>query len=300
MQEIVFLSGKGGTGKTSLSASCAFLEKTCVTCDYDVEASNMHLLFNLNTVPVETVNAGQLASIDPEGCIACGLCETLCRFDAIRDLEVKSRQCEGCGLCYQVCPVRAVLLKPRLAGVLCQSGGDFQLGHFHARLLPGAGNSGRVVSRLKDLARHCAASRDCRMLISDGPPGIGCSVIASLTGACLAVMVTEPGISAFEDLQRLWALMQSRQVSAALVINKWDLNPGYTRRIETWAEQNSIPLAGRLPFSESIAGVLARGEIPASNRQLAGDYEEIWLEIKSHAAAAQIAAARSLSIPLDT
>ncbi len=94
--------------------------------------------------------------------------------------------------------------------------------------------------------------------------------------------------------------MQSRQVSAALVINKWDLNPGYTRRIETWAEQNSIPLAGRLPFSESIAGVLARGEIPASNRQLAGDYEEIWLEIKNHAAAAQIAAARSLSIPLDT
>lgn len=281
MKEILFLSGKGGTGKTSVSASCAFLQGACVTCDYDVEASNMHMLFKLTPVKVESVNAGELARINPDICIGCSLCETLCRFDAIEELVVNNLACEGCRLCFHICPVEAVSLLPRMVGDMCQSAGGFQLGHFHTNLRPGAGNSGKVVTQLKDVARQCALEKGSELLISDGPPGIGCSVIAALTGVNLVVMVTEPGISAFDDLKRLWELVQSRQVMAVAIINKWDLNPGYARAIEEWAAGNGIVVAGRIPFSEEISEALSRAEIPAADPELAGCYQAVWEAVKA-------------------
>ncbi len=283
MNEIVFLSGKGGTGKTSMSASCAFLQGDCITCDYDVEASNMHMLFKLRPQKVESISTGQLARIDLNQCVECRLCQNLCRFEAIEELIVKDLACEGCGLCFHICPVQAVSLVPRTVGDMFQSSGSIQAGHFHANIRAGSGNSGKVVSRLKDQARSFAAESGIQILISDGPPGIGCSVIASLTSASLVVIVTEPGLSAFDDLQRLWQLLCSRQVPAVIVINKWDLNPGYTELIEKWARENKLPLAGRIPFSEAIANSIAVADIPAANSALASLYEPVWQAIKIHA-----------------
>ena len=279
MNEIVFLSGKGGTGKTSVSASCAYLHKECITCDYDVEASNLHLLFNLRPLKVAAIEAGTVARIDSELCIECRLCSNLCHFDAIQELVVQDILCEGCELCFHICPVDAVERLPRTVGDLYQSSGSVQFGHFHASLIPGGGNSGKVVTQLKDQARKSASENGLDLLISDGPPGIGCSVIASLTGATMVVLVTEPGISAFDDLQRLWKLLQTRLVPATLVINKWDINQEYSDLICKWANDINITVAGKIPFSEAISECIASAAVPASDEALALFYKPIWQSI---------------------
>ncbi|MDD3853399.1 MAG: 4Fe-4S binding protein [Syntrophomonadaceae bacterium] len=279
MKEIVFLSGKGGTGKTSLCSSCVFLQPDCVMVDYDVEASNLDILFDLQLNSEEEIISGQIANINPERCIECMLCEDLCRFEAIDNLVVQEIECEGCGLCFHLCSVSAISMFPNNVGKLYH-GVDSEGTHcFYTKVKPGAGNSGKIVTQIKTKARELAEEKNTDFILADGPPGIGCSVIASLTGASLIVMVTEPGISAFDDMKRLWQLLQSRSVPAVIVINKWDLNPDYCQLIEEWAAENQIPVVGRIPYSGMISKNITNAVIPASDSNLVSIYKDVWQEI---------------------
>ncbi len=279
IKEIVFLSGKGGTGKTSLCSSCVFLQPDCVMADYDVEASNLDILFDLELNSEENIVSGQTANINPEHCIECMLCEDMCRFEAIENLVVQEIACEGCGLCFHLCSVSAITMLPNHVGKLYH-GFDSRGTHcFYTKVKPGAGNSGKIVTQIKTSAYKLAEKNNIDFILSDGPPGIGCSVIASLTGVSLTVMVTEPGISAFDDMKRLWQLLQSRAEPAVIVINKWDLNPDYCQLIEEWAAENQIPVVGRIPYSERISKNITNAVIPASDSNLVTIYNEVWQEI---------------------
>lgn len=266
MKELLFISGKGGTGKTSLTASFIQLAGHCIACDYDVDASNLPILLNPQKISGHDFSAGYTASIDAESCTSCGLCVEICRFDAISsEYEILPLACEGCGFCEKICPVHAITMQDRPSGHWFQGLFNEDQTMFFADLRPGEENSGKLVAQVKTMARQMATAGDIPLIIADGPPGIGCAVISSMVGVDLIVLVAEPSVSGLHDLQRVYQLMQLRGIKGVLIINKWDLNPEVNQDIENWAVKNNIPLVGKIPFSTIIADAVAQARNPVAN-----------------------------------
>ncbi|MDD8016135.1 MAG: ATP-binding protein [Acidobacteriota bacterium] len=262
MKQIVVISGKGGTGKTVLSACFAALSRNAVLADADVDASNLHLLLHPEIEERRVFKGGRKARIDAEKCDNCGVCIPACRFDALAEnasgrVAVDRLSCEGCGICFRLCPAQAVGMEVRDCGEWYVS--RTRYGPFvHARLGAGEENSGKLVTEVRKRATEIAAKEDRDLLIMDGSPGIGCPVIASLTGANLALIVTEPTLSGVHDMERIVELARHFKIPAAACINKYDLNMDNAEAIETWCESHSIPVAGKVAFDPSVMDSVVR------------------------------------------
>jgi MinD superfamily P-loop ATPase len=258
MREVVVLSGKGGTGKTSIVGSLAALAKSKVLADCDVDAADLHLLLKPTVKQENEFWSGQLAFIDEEKCTQCGLCQELCRFDAIKDYMVNPVACEGCGFCSHVCPEEAITMRENMSGHWFIS--DTKYGPLvHARLGIAQENSGKLVAQVRQQARRIAQERGLEYTISDGPPGIGCPVISSLSGASLALMVAEPTLSGIHDLERVLGVSGHFGVPATVAINKYDLNEDNTRRIEDYCQSQEIEVAAKIPFDNAVTEAIVRG-----------------------------------------
>ncbi len=277
MKELVVLSGKGGTGKTTLVGSFAALAKHKVLADCDVDAADLHLLLAPSVRETHEFTSGQLAAIERARCTGCGLCVEHCRFDAIHDFTVDPLACEGCGFCARVCPEGAITMTERLSGHWYLS--DTVYGPLvHARLGIGEENSGKLVTTVRNAARALAEREGSELIISDGPPGIGCPVISSLSGADLALLVTEPTLSGIHDLERVVGACRHFGAPAAVCINQYDVSEENSRRIEDWCGTEDIPVVGRLPYDDAIPQAIARGVPVVKTRRdgIARDIENLW------------------------
>ena len=258
MKEIVVISGKGGTGKTSITASFTVLgAPTLVAADCDVDAADMHLLLKPDMAIREDFYSGEVAVIDPSACIGCGRCAQVCHFNAIsrrgRTYEIDSLACEGCGYCSRVCPTRAISNHPEKAGQLFVSTTRVGCTMVHAKLGIGSDNSGKLVAEVKKRAKALAEQQGKELVLVDGSPGIGCPVVSSLSGASFVVLVTEPTVSGLHDLQRVCELVEKFKIPAGCIINKSDINPEMTEKIVTYLDSQHITLLAVLPYDESVS-----------------------------------------------
>lgn len=255
MTEVAILSGKGGTGKTSLSAAFATISKNMVVADCDVDAANLHLILQPENYIEEKFITGHKAIIDYSTCANCGLCINYCRFDAIAYINgkvtISETSCDGCKLCARVCTSQSITMVPSDKSRWYI--GNYRNGKMiHARLTPGEENSGKLVNVVREQARKTAKEMGLETIIIDGPPGTGCPVISSVTGANKVIIVTEPSNSGFHDMKRVLELVTNFKVKPYVVINKYDLNEDLTNRIENWCSEQSIPVVGKLLFYEPI------------------------------------------------
>jgi len=268
MKQLVILSGKGGTGKTSLAAAFAHLAHNgtspvrAVLADADVDASNLELVLSPNRLETHDFIGGLVAVIDPQLCQACGNCETVCRFDAIQSgntYRVNAIACEGCAACVYQCPEEAIHMEPQVAGQWHQS--DSRYGPlFHADLKPAQENSGKLVTLVKQQSRLAAMDGDYPLLIVDGPPGIGCPVISALSDADLTLVVAEPTASGVHDMQRILETAEHFCVPTLVCVNKSDLYPEGTAQIEAFCQEHGLDVVGRIPFDETVGAAMKEGE----------------------------------------
>jgi MinD superfamily P-loop ATPase len=281
MRQLVVTSGKGGTGKTTVTASLIALAGRMVIADADVEAPNQHLLLNPQVLEKKDYVGAKIAVKDPEKCDQCGKCEEYCRFNAIEDMEVDPTRCEGCGVCAFVCPTGALRLEDDVTGVTMTS--QTEHGSFsHALLGIGAEGSGKLVTEVRKNAENMM--KDEPLLLIDGPPGIGCPVIASMTGADLALIVTEPSASGKHDLERIYKVTQHFGVDALVCINKYDLSPESSKDIVKYCEEEGIELVGKIPFDPDVLDVFKRRQ-PVENllKTSAGEaIADIWGNVRKH------------------
>ncbi len=265
MKEWVVLSGKGGTGKTSVTASLARLSGPSVLVDADVDASNLALLFDPAPKHREDFYSGETASILIDRCASCGLCTTVCRSEAFVKAKpgqgafrIDPTACSGCGGCVEVCLNQAVKLSPRLAGEWFISMTD--LGPIvHAELLSGAGHSGKLAAFVRDWGKKICLKSNYERIWVDGPPGTGCPVHATLSGAGALLLVAEPGLSGVHDAERILDLAASFGIPTALCVNKWDLDPEGTANLEKAAEESGAQIAGRIRFDQTFRAALRQG-----------------------------------------
>ena len=260
IREIVIVSGKGGTGKTSLTAAFAALAKNSILCDADVDAADLHLLMQPEVKEQTDFMGGSKAVIDPDLCTGCGTCRTLCRFDAISDrYEVDPIRCEGCGVCVDFCPEQAIGFPVQRCGEWFVS--DTRFGPMvHARLGIAEENSGRLVSLIRTETKKRAEERGLELILTDGPPGIGCPVIAAIGGATALVIVVEPTVSGIHDMERVVDLAAHFRVPGMVIVNKFDLNVGMTEAIEQLAEKRNILVLGRVPFDPVFTRSMVQGQ----------------------------------------
>lgn len=277
MKEVVVLSGKGGTGKTSLVGSFASLAQNKVLADCDVDAADLNLLLSPSIKEENEFWSGQVAFIDEEKCTQCGFCQDLCRFDAINDFKVDPISCEGCGFCAQVCPVEAINMKENLSGHWFIA--DTRYGPLvHARLGIAQENSGKLVALVRQHAKQIAERDALDYIISDGPPGIGCPVISSLTGANLALLVTEPTLSGIHDLERVLGVCHHFGITALVCINKYDINADNTRQIEHYCQNQGVKVAAKIPFDNVVTEALVQGlpVVAYSRGKVTQEIESLW------------------------
>lgn len=261
MREVVVLSGKGGTGKTSFVGSLARLLAHKVVADCDVDAANLNLLLKGKVNDSHEFIAGHKAIIDPDACTGCGRCREVCRFDAIsQDYVVDPLSCEGCGACHFLCPANAVFFDETLCGhyYVAETGKGDSL--VFAALLPGSENSGKLVSMVRAKAKEIAEKCGINLILIDGPPGIGCPVISSITGAHLAVLVTEPTMTGVHDLERVLSLARHFDVQTAVVVNKGDVNPSCTEDIKSFCRYRQIDFLGSIPYEPMITEAQRQGK----------------------------------------
>jgi MinD superfamily P-loop ATPase len=280
MKELAVLSGKGGTGKTSIVASLAALAEDKILADCDVDAADLHLLLEPVVRQEHEFWSGQVAVIDDNKCTRCGLCQELCHFDAIADYRVDPVACEGCGFCYRICPVEAITLKENLSGRWFIS--DTKYGPLvHARLGIAQENSGKLVALVRQQAREMAEKRGAALIISDGPPGIGCPVISSLSGAHLALLVTEPTLSGIHDLERVLGVCRHFNVPALVCINKYDINEDNTAKIESYCRGQGVEVAARIPFDNIVTEALVKGQpvVKYSDGPVTREMKGLWRNI---------------------
>ncbi len=261
MREILVVSGKGGTGKTSLAAALAHLAHEPVICDLDVDAPDLHLLTSPDPREIHDFYAGFEARIEPDKCEACDTCRLMCRFDAVRAGDpvpsIDPLKCEGCKVCVQFCPAEAIAFTSRHCGTWYVS--DTRFGPMvHAQLFPAQENSGRLVALLRQKAREIAKAQGRRIILSDGPPGIGCPVISALSGVDLAVIVTEPTPSGVHDMARITALCDHFGIPVAVIINKYDLNPLMTGRLLSECRQKGYAVVAQLPHDTGFINAMIR------------------------------------------
>lgn len=282
MKELLIISGKGGTGKTCVASSFMALADSCVICDYDVDASNLPILLKPDILGQTSYSGGLSAEIDLDKCIDCGLCRELCRYEAIdENYKVNEIDCEGCAFCSRICPVEAIAMHPHCSGQWYEGVTADNKPLFFAELKPGEENSGKLIAQVKSRAQDKAREESIGLIISDGPPGIACSAISALVGVELALIVAEPSVSAFSDIQRLFELLQMRAVKSALLINKYDLNHGLSSDIEEWAQAKSIDFIGKIPFSLGIADAVAGAIIPAAIPENRNLFIPLWEKVHS-------------------
>ena len=280
MKEIVVLSGKGGTGKTTVVGSFAALSGSKVLADCDVDAADLHLLLEPQVVEEHEFWSGKVASIDLDKCTRCGLCEEACRFDAIHDFAIDDLACEGCGFCYHICPEDAIAMNDCLSGHWFLS--TTRYGPLvHARLGPGQENSGKLVAVVRQQARVIAHREKLEFILSDGPPGIGCPVISSLTGVSLALLVTEPTPSGIHDLERILGVCHHFDVPAAVCINKYDLDEANSQNIETFCHKNDVPVLARLQYDDVVTQSIAQGVplVEFSDGTVSHQMEGLWQKL---------------------
>jgi len=267
MTELVVISGKGGTGKTSIVACFAALYKDKVLADCDVDAANLHLVIDASVRHRETFTGGKKAVILADLCTGCGECERACRFDAVMAnahngnldvFRIDPIACEGCGVCMLVCPADAIEFNDAVNGEWFVS--ETRDGPMvHAKLGIAESNSGKLVSLVRNQARIMAEERDLKLILIDGPPGIGCPVIASITGTDLVLVVTEPTLSGLHDLERVRQLSNHFQIKTVACINKCDLNPNMSSQIEQHCRENGIEVVGRIPYDNAVTGAQIQG-----------------------------------------
>lgn len=283
MREIVVISGKGGTGKTSLCAAFAALARGIVLCDLDVDVPDLHIIAAPRVRESHSFLGGNKAFIRQSDCQSCGRCRELCHFDAVREengnYNIDALSCEGCGVCAKLCPVSAIDFLEAHCGDWFVS--DTRFGPFvHAQLVPGQENSGKLVSLLKQKARELARREGLDTLLCDGSPGIGCPVISSLSGASLAVAVVEPTLSGRNDFERVAGVCRHFHVPVGVVINKADLSDAETERIEASCCANGCTIFGRVPFDPVITEAATRGmAVSEGSTSLSSVLRDIWSRI---------------------
>jgi len=280
MKELVVLSGKGGTGKTSIVASFAASAQKKVLADCDVDAADLHLVLKPEIRQDNEFRSGQVAVIDEERCTECGLCQELCRFEAIADFRVNPIFCEGCAFCSHICPVEAIKMEERLSGHWFIS--DTKYGPLvHARLGIAQENSGKLVATVRQQARAIAKKQDSEYIIIDGPPGTGCPVISSLSGAHLALLVTEPTLSGIHDLERVLGVCRYFSIPALVCINKYDINDRNSQQIENFCLDQGIELAAKIPFDNAVteAMVLGLPVVEYARNGVCQQIESLWVRV---------------------
>ncbi len=264
MKQIVVISGKGGTGKTIITSCLSCVIPNKIIVDADVDAADMFILLSPQILQQEEFVGAQSAVIDEEKCTGCGLCEKYCRFDAIYKRGdkcfINPMKCEGCNLCSLVCPKKAITIVDEIIGKWFVS--NTKHGKMiHARLNPGAENSGNLVAKVKKKAHTIAEEENIPYILVDGPPGIGCPVISALSGAQMAIVVTEPTISGVHDLKRVCQLSDSFDIKTSVIINKCDINKETSEKIKSWCKQNKIEVLAEIPFTECIDEALMNRKI---------------------------------------
>lgn len=283
MKELVIISGKGGTGKTSITAGFASLAKNKVMVDCDVDAADLHLILKPKVELKNEFYGGKEAHINKKLCTECGKCIELCRFDAIsQDFVVKDVKCEGCGVCYYFCPSKAIEFENKLSGEWYESNTRFGK-LIHAKLGIAEENSGKLVSKIRAHAKTVAEKENCDLIIIDGSPGIGCPVIASITGANLLLIVTEPTLSGIHDSKRVIELAKHFGIPSCVCINKYDVNLELTERITEFCMDNKIELVGKIPYSNDFtkAQIKEQTIIEYNNDgKISDEIKKIWSNIE--------------------
>jgi MinD superfamily P-loop ATPase len=284
MKEIVILSGKGGTGKTSICASFAVLADNAVIVDCDVDAADLHLILKPNVIEEHEFIGGQLATIDHDKCLACAICEKLCRYDSILldngKYRIDELACEGCGVCAHFCPADAICMSDSINGHWFVS--ETRAGTMvHAKLGIAAENSGKLVALIKNKAKEIAKESSAQFVIVDGPPGIGCSVISSLSGADQVVVVAEPSVSGIHDLERVMKLAGHFKVPVSIIINKYDINEEKTNEIDGMALAYRIPVLARIPYDPIFteAQIAEMSVVEFSESTAAEEIRKAWMQI---------------------
>ncbi len=289
MKELVVISGKGGTGKTSIVASFAALAEKKVIADCDVDAADLHLILGSKIQKKNEFAGGKLAVINPDLCTGCGICTELCRFDAVSPVNGKTGipgvsinrlMCEGCGVCANFCPVNAIELKEKVSGEWYIS--ESRYGPMvHARLGIAEDNSGKLVSLVRLNAKNIAENRKYDLVIIDGSPGIGCPVIASVTGASLVLAVTEPTLSGLHDLKRVISLAEHFNIRLVVCINKYDINTDMSRQIEEYCLTKKLKVVGKIPYDTIVtkAQIAGASVVEYAGKPVTFSIKKMWREI---------------------
>lgn len=286
--EIVVLSGKGGTGKTSITAAFASLSENAVFTDCDVDAADLHLVLLPDVYNRESFSSGAKAVVDKSKCTVCGLCSELCRFEAIsiadNKIYIDEFACEGCGLCSIACPVKAINIESYENNYIYFA--DCRFGPMvYGKLGIAEENSGKLVSKIRQYAKEIARKHNAELIITDGPPGIGCPVISSVTGADIVVAVTEPTLSGWHDLERLIYLIGQFHTPVKVIINKYDLNEDMCSVIENKLDEMNIEILGKIPYDNSMVNALLESKTINElepDGLISGIIKKIWDNIKTN------------------
>lgn len=289
MKQLTVISGKGGTGKTTLTAAFASIVENAVIADCDVDAADMHLILKPRVLKKEDYYGLEAARIDPELCIKCGKCREFCRYGAVNEnFEVNPYRCEGCAVCTIVCPEGAVTMEEKVSGQAFHS--QTRFGPMaHARLGIGEETSGKLVSVVRSNAKKLAEQYYKDLIIIDGPPGTGCSAIAAITGTDLVLVVSEPTVSGVHDLKRVIELTVHFMIPTVVCINKYDINEENTQLIEKFCTEMEIPVIGRLPYDDIATKAMlqeqtlieyAKNSEYVNEGEFANQVRKIWAKVE--------------------
>ncbi len=284
MKEIVVISGKGGTGKTSITGSFAFLAgKDAIVADCDVDAANLHILTGAEPERVDDFYSGYEAKIDLDKCTHCNICNEVCEFDAIPDDHIIDEfSCEGCGYCARVCPEEAITMSDAYTGKLRISKTRFGSTLVHADLAVTGENSGKLVTEVKKTARKLAKERSGEIILVDGPPGIGCPVLASLSGASFVLIVTEATTSGFNDMERVYDLTRQFKIPCGVLINKADLDKDHKDKITAFCKGKNVPVIAEIPYDRIFTEAMKKGNtvVEFGENAVSGIIEESWQTLR--------------------